>query len=112
MLVRFMCSFIHTPKVVNSPPAKGYCISRQREGFALNTSFQLECKDYTDDAEDMPLQYGFDLLSDEGATSLVLFQGSNIASVLLPAGNHTIVGKVMDKHGAIGESFFTVEVLE
>ena len=41
----------------------------------------------------------------------MLWQNSNKAAVELPVGNHTVVGQVRDRWGAVAESVFTVLVV-
>lgn len=97
--------------VVNAPPSRGTCRCDPPVGVALNTSFLLTCEDYTDDGTDLPLQYSFGLAQEDARADLTLWQTSNNARAPLPSGNHTLVGQVRDRFGAVAEYRFDVEVM-
>ena len=47
---------------LNYPPTLGYIIVVPMSGFALNTTFSIQARDYLD--EELPLSYKFSLYTD------------------------------------------------
>ena len=48
-----------TTLYTNSAPSGGACDIDPVVGIALETEFTIKCRDWSDDAEDLPLKYNF-----------------------------------------------------
>ena len=91
---------------VNKPPKNGSCDVQPKDGYALETVFEVSCGGFKD--EDPPLAYEFFFTKDGGKTNESLGYGlqSSRSSILLPNGleehNSTInfSVKVFDNLGA------------
>jgi len=104
---------------VNSPPSLGSCYGTPSSGYALSTSFSLECNGWSDD--DTPLNYRFrayqNLSNALRLQSLSEFQEAESYQTLLPlppAGNAnlTIVASVMDALAATTTTSFMLTVVK
>jgi len=79
----------------------------------LITLFQFVCDTWTDNPDQLPLQYAFALIPISGASRRVLlteFQYARDIKVKLPGGNRIIIAYIRDALGAIAEFPFTVDV--
>jgi len=52
-------AFAEVSVLVNSPPSSGLFSATPGDGVALQTEFALVCSSWVDDADDLPLKYGF-----------------------------------------------------
>ena len=87
--------------VTNAPPSSGTC-SATLHNTPLTPS-TLRCPDWTDDADDFPLQYQFGYLHPDTLTffALTSYQSSPEAHVLLPVGSVELQMRVRDNKLAV-----------
>ena len=96
--------------VGNADPQGGVCVTDVAEA-AFGEVVQVTCSDWTDDTEDLPLDYQFGYLSPLDGTFTALtvsYQSSPKASLILPTGNLTLVTRIRDRHAAVAT--FNTEV--
>ena len=88
---------------VNAPPTRGRCYAEPNNGTALETTFRLHCKDWSD--EDMPLRYQFFIKEQksESRPAISKPQEQSYFDTVLPASNDslTILARIRDTLGAV-----------
>jgi hypothetical protein len=95
--------------LTNRPPTSGYCYSSPSNG-TYDTTFQLICKDWTDEATDFPFTYSFIMSTSSGDVALTQFTGANRLKVRLPSGIVMLTAQVRDASGAVASYQFNVTV--
>ena len=88
---------------INAPPLGGICSVFPSSGLQYQTVFSIECSDWADDPEDLPLLYLYSVLSDgEQRAPLSSKITTNVLSVVLSHQQESILlaGEVCDSFGA------------
>jgi hypothetical protein len=99
----------------NAPPTIGTCTSSMNAG-QVNTTFTLSCSEWSDDLEDLPLQYGFFLDSAAGLLEVGYFSTDEAIAAYLPPGSSddnymlSITVIIRDVWGASSSSSFMIAV--
>lgn len=99
--------------IMNRPPFGGaLTVSPEAGGFAVQTPFTLEARGWTDDAEDLPLQYAFALLRGNATTEEALsdFVRAPALEAFLPAGVVHLIVAVVDAFGGEARATATIVV--
>ena len=103
--------------LMNSPPSVGTVDVNPTSGFALD-NFYIQISDFTDDAEDLPLQYSLQIYDNPGQVSILKpYSAATYASVQLGQGvsglNYVrvIAACAKDSFGAYSCSNLNVQVL-
>ncbi|XP_022779645.1 uncharacterized protein LOC111321123 [Stylophora pistillata] len=105
--------FIHTFET-NSPPENGTCEIHPKIGYAMNTSFRINCSHWMD--PDQPLTYEFAYVNYYQDNVFFTSHEPISSSVLLPMGHESknftlhMRLKVIDRFGAANVSQITIQV--
>lgn len=107
--------------IVNAPPRGGYILAEPSQGVVLATKFAINCLDWADDPEDLPLQYTYKYKMggvDSREQELILasaLQTNRLRDIVLPQGSEpnfmlTLIADISDRLGATVQSHSLIAV--
>jgi hypothetical protein len=97
----------------NLPPSGGSCVVESGANVTLGTSASIICTDWSDDPQDLPLQYMFGYYNGRGELIYLTesYQSNPYTFAFLPLGEVSVVIRIRDRKLGIREDFLLTNVV-